>query len=89
MAEKLGIYFNYFKEEITIFKEHTLNLETKAREYSKKDKKLFEKKSRLYQEGNPKTWEIKPEVIKEKNITPKQLAEDKGFALKLMLPKVT
>lgn len=37
-------------------------------------------------EGNPKYWELNTEDLKK--YTPKQFAEDKGLAMKMMLPKV-
>lgn len=86
MEEKLGTYFNYFKEELTTIKEATANLDIKARKYAKKDNKLYTRKDRLFNEGNPKSWEIKQEDLKK--IDPKDIVKDKGVAMKLMLPKV-
>ena len=47
---------------------------------------MYAKKERLHNEGNPKSWEIKLEDIKK--YTSKMISEDKGLAMKIMLPKV-
>ena len=58
----------------------------KGKEYARKDSKLYLKKEKLYLDGNPKFWEIRQEDLKK--FTPKELAENKGLAMKIMLPKV-
>ncbi len=62
-------------------------MSAKGQEYAKKDSKLYVKKERLYMEGNPRLWEIKPEDLKK--FTPKQIAENKSLAMRTMLPKET
>jgi len=56
-------------------------------DYTKKENKLYLRKEKLYLEGNPKQWDLKPEELKK--FTPKQVAEDKGLAMRIMLPKET
>lgn len=86
MEEKLGTYFYYFRDELSTIKDATASLDIKAQKYAKKDSKLYTRKEKLYQEGNPKSWDIKPEELKKVDV--KEFTKDKSLVMKLMLPKV-
>ncbi len=62
-------------------------MSTKGQEFAKKESKLYGRKERLYLEANPRQWDLKAEDLKK--FTPKQIAEDKGLAMRSMLPKDT
>ena len=85
--EKLGDYFKYYKDEVMTIKDANVNLEQKARDYSKKDTRLFARKEKLYSEKNPKQWDLIKEDFNKYSL--KDFEEDKPLAMKLMLPKVS
>ncbi len=61
-------------------------MELKAKEFAKKEDKLFKKKERLLIESNFKQWGLSAEELQK--CVPKQGNVDKSLALKMMLPKV-
>ena len=86
MNDQFGMFFKYYKEELTATVDFVKVQEKWSAEFEKKEEKLAQRKENLFSSGRMHLWELSAEDTK--GIEPARLAKDKETVLPFMLPRV-